>query len=97
MYKAFIYFDSLSEEIENRFYEYARQNRRVCYLIRQLSAWDIELEIMAQSYEEFTEIMNDLRLKFADSMKNYEFALMREDIWVFGEKDIFAVSEQKTK
>lgn len=89
MFKAFIYFNNLSEQDENRLFEYAKQNNRILYLIRQLSAWDIEIEIMAESYEEFTRIMDDLRLKFAHALRNYEFVLMREDIWVFGEKDIF--------
>jgi Lrp/AsnC family leucine-responsive transcriptional regulator len=89
MFKAFVYFNNLSEQDEKRLFEYTKQNAKILYLIRQLSAWDIELEIMARSYEEFTELMNDMRLKFADSLRNYGFALMREDIWVFGEKDIF--------
>jgi DNA-binding Lrp family transcriptional regulator len=89
MFKAFIYFQNLSEKDEARLFEYAKQHTKILYLIRQLSAWDIEVEMMANNYEEFTQIMNDMRLKFADSIRNYEFALMREDIWVFGEKDIF--------
>ena len=89
MFKAFVFFNNLSEQDENKLFEYAKQNDRILYLIRQLSAWDVEIEIMAESYEEFNRIMDDMRLKFADSMRNYEFVLMREDIWVFGEKDIF--------
>ncbi len=89
LFKAFMYFNNLSEQDENKLFEYAKTEKRIVYLIRQLSAWDIELEIMAQSYEEFTKIMDDLRLTFSDSLRNYEFVLMREDIWVFGEKDIF--------
>ncbi|MBI5002725.1 Lrp/AsnC family transcriptional regulator [Candidatus Woesearchaeota archaeon] len=89
MFKAFIYFNNLSEQDEKRLFEYAKQNNKILYLIRQLSAWDIELEIMAESYEEFSSLMDEIRLKFVDSLRNYEFVLMREDIWVFGEKDIF--------
>jgi Lrp/AsnC family transcriptional regulator, leucine-responsive regulatory protein len=89
MFKAFVFFNNLSEQDEKKLFEYAKQNDRILYLIRQLSAWDVEIEIMAESYEEFNRIMDDMRLKFADSMRNYEFVLMREDIWVFGEKDIF--------
>ena len=89
MFKAFIYFNNLSEQDEKRLFEYAKHNNKILYLIRQLSAWDIELEVMAESYEEFSRLMDDIRLKFVDSLRNYEFVLMREDIWVFGEKDIF--------
>jgi Lrp/AsnC family leucine-responsive transcriptional regulator len=89
MFKAFIYFQNLSEKDEQKLLEYSKQNTKICYLIRQLSAWDVELELMAENYSEFTNIMNSLRQEFSDSLRNYEFALMREDIWVFGEKDIF--------
>lgn len=89
MFKAFVYFNNLSEENEAKLLEYAKQHTKIVYLIRQLSSWDIELEIMARNYEEFIEIMNGIRSKFLESLRNYEFALMREDIWVFGEKEIF--------
>jgi DNA-binding Lrp family transcriptional regulator len=88
MFKAFVYFHNLSEEDEKRLIEYAKQSPNIIYLIRQLSAWDIELEIMANNYNEFNDIMNDIRLKFAGVIRNYEFALMKEDIWVFGKRGI---------
>ena len=89
LFKAFIFFNNLSEKDEIKLYEYVKQNDKIEYLIRQLSAWDIELEIMAESYEEFNHLMDDIRLEFAESLRNYEFVLMREDIWVLGDKDIF--------
>ena len=89
LFKAFIFFNNLSEKDEIKLYEYVKQNDKIVYLIRQLSAWDIELEIMAESYEEFNHLMDDIRIEFAESLRNYEFVLMREDIWVLGDKDIF--------
>lgn len=90
MFKAFIYFYNLSEADENKLFEYAKQHRSICYLIRQLSAWDIELEIMAKGYDQFNIIMDKIRTEFANCIRNYEFCLMREDIWVFGEKKVFS-------
>ena len=89
MFKAFVYFHNLSEQDEKKLIEYAKQNTKILYLIRQLSAWDVEIEIMAKNYEKFIEVIDDIRQEFASSLRNYEFCLMREDIWVFGEKDIF--------
>lgn len=88
-FKAFIYAHNLSEEDEKKLFEYAKEHKNIVYLIRQLSAWDIELEIIVKSYEEFAAVMNDMRLKFSDSIRNYESVLMKEDIWVFGGKEIF--------
>jgi Lrp/AsnC family transcriptional regulator, leucine-responsive regulatory protein len=89
MFKAFIYFHNLSEQDEKKLFEYAKQHTRICYLIRQLSAWDVELEIMANNYTEFIEIIEDIREQFSNIIKNHEFCLMREDIWFFGKKHIF--------
>ncbi|MEW5996430.1 MAG: Lrp/AsnC family transcriptional regulator [Candidatus Micrarchaeota archaeon] len=88
-FKAFLYFNNLSEEDEQRLFEYAKGHPSIIYLIRQVSSWDVELEMVCKSYEDFTSIMNDIRKRFATSLRNYESVFMKEDIWVFGEKDIF--------
>lgn len=88
-FKAFLYFNNLSEQDEQRLFEYAKGHPAIIYLIRQVSSWDVELEMVCKSYEEFTSIMNDIRKRFVASMRNYESVLMKEDIWVFGERDIF--------
>jgi len=87
-FKAFIYFDNLSEQAEKKLIQFSNQHKEIYFLIRQLSAWDIELEIMAKNYEHFTQIMNKIRQEFSDVIRNYEFALMRTDIWFLGERDI---------
>ncbi len=89
MYKAFVYMNNLSDADERKFIEYATQNQNIIYFIRQLSNWDLELEIMARNYEEFASIINDIRLQFTDTIRNVEFALMRDDIFLFGEKEMF--------
>jgi len=94
-FKAFLYFNNLSEEDEKRLFGYAKAHPSIIYLIRQVSSWDVELEMVCRSYEEFTETMNDMRERFASSMRNYESVLMKEDIWVFGEKKISEGKERK--
>lgn len=89
MFKAFIYINYLSEKDEWKLIEYAKQHSKIMYLIKQLSAWDIEIEIVANDYQDFTEIMNEIRLEFANVIRNYEFVVMREDIWTFGEQELF--------
>jgi DNA-binding Lrp family transcriptional regulator len=88
-FKAFLYFNNLSEQDEKELFEYAKRHPSIIYLIRQISSWDVELEMVCRSYEEFTSIMNDIRRRFVSSMRNYESVLMKEDIWVFGERNIF--------
>jgi len=89
MYKALVYMNNITDADERKFMEYATQSQHIIYFIRQLSNWDLELEIMARNYEEFTHIINDIRLQFVDTIRNVEFVLMREDIFLFGEREIF--------
>jgi Lrp/AsnC family transcriptional regulator for asnA, asnC and gidA len=88
-FKAFLYFNNLSEEDEKKLVTYAANHPKIIYLIRQLSSWDVELELICKDYEEFTSIMNEIRKNFVKSLRNYESVLMNEDIWVFSERDIF--------
>ncbi len=88
IFKAFIYFYNISDAVEQKLINYTQQHKNIVYFIRQLSAWDVEVEIIAESYNEFNEIINDMRLKFVDAIRNYEFALMKEDIWLFAESKI---------
>jgi len=89
MFKAFIYFNSITPKDELQIFEFAKNHNQVLYVIRQYSAWDIELEVMAKGYEDFAKLMDEFRLVFAKIMRNYEFCFMRDDIWIVGEKDLF--------
>lgn len=84
-FKAFLYFNNLTSQDEKRLFEYCKIHPNIIYLIRQISGWDAEIEIVCKNYDEFTTIMNDIRQKFSSSMRNYESVLMKEDIWVFGD------------
>ena len=86
-FKTFLYFNNIGEKDEKRLAEYVKQHNNILFFIKQLSAWDIELEIIAKNYEEFIQIMDDIRLQFANCLRNYEFCLMREDIWFLGQKE----------
>ncbi len=91
-FKSFLYFNNLTKADEKKLLGFASGHPNIIYLIRQVSSWDVEIEMVCKNYEEFTAIMNDIREKFSDSMRNYESVLMKEDIWIFGEKTILARS-----
>lgn len=88
MFKAFLYFDNISLDDKKKLLEYGKQHRNILYVIEQISNWDFEIEIMAESYQSFTLLMNEIKHMFKDSLRNYEFALMREDIWVLNQVNI---------
>jgi Lrp/AsnC family transcriptional regulator, leucine-responsive regulatory protein len=83
LFKSFIYFDSISEENKKKLIEYSKNSKNIVYIIEQVSSWEFEIELIVESYEEFLDIMNELRLMFQDCLRNYEFCLMKDDISVY--------------
>ncbi len=83
MFKVFIYFNQFDELLEKKLIAYVHEQPEIMYLINQLSAWEIELEMMMKSYEAFISLMQDFCLRFGDAIRNYEFVVMKEDIFMF--------------
>jgi len=88
-YKAFLYFDSLLPDVERRLYETCRQDPNIIYIVRQISPWDIELEIMVENYQKYNAIINRIKEEFAESLSNVESAAMSEEYVFPAKKTIF--------
>ncbi len=88
-YKTFCYFKRLSQKDQNKFMEFIRHIPQVIHAIVQISPWDIELETMAKSYEEYYHILSKITEEFADILYRTETAIMREDYVFPAKKMIF--------
>ncbi len=88
-YKTFLYFKSLNEQELFRFMKYAMENPNIINFIKQISAWDIELEIMCKSFVEYNEIISKLTEEFSKSIQKVETAIMKEDHVFPAEKMVF--------
>lgn len=88
-YKTFCYFKRLSEKDQRRFMEFIRHIPQVIHAVIQISPWDIELETMAKSYEEYHQILGKITEEFADIIHRTETAIMREDYVFPAKKMIF--------
>lgn len=78
-FKSFLFFKNLTTQDEQRLMEYARQQPNTIHLIKQISPWDVELEIMCKNYREYNEIINGYTSTFADIIEKVETAIMGED------------------
>jgi hypothetical protein len=58
-------------------------------VVKQISPWDIELEIMCESYHEYNEIISRLTREFSEIINKVETAIMGEDYVFPSEKLIF--------
>lgn len=78
-YKTFIYFRSFDKSEESRLINYAKNQKNIIHLIKQISPWDIELEIMCQSYHEYNQIINELTRLFPNIIQKVDTAIISEN------------------
>lgn len=86
-YKSFLYFDGLGVESEKKLMEFCRGHPNILNVVRQISPWDVELEVMVGSHGEYNGVLHQLREVFPSELRNVESAVMGEDyIFPAGEK-----------
>lgn len=88
-YKSFLFLRNLSKEDENRLTQYVKSHPNIINLVKQISPWDIELEIMVKSHQEYNKIIDDVKEEFSEIIVDVESAIMSEDYVFPAEKMIF--------
>lgn len=88
-YKAFLFFDSLPAQLERKLYRFCQMHPNIVYLVRQISPWDVEVEIMVRNYAEYNEIINRIKEEFSENLGNVESAVMNEDYVYPFERTVF--------
>ncbi len=88
-FKTFLYFRNLNRKDEEKLMEYTRKIPQIIHMVKQISPWDVELEIMCESYLEYTKIISDLTEEFSNIIQKTETAIMGEDYIFPAEKVIF--------
>ncbi len=88
-YKTFLYFRNLSKQELDRLMNYVLHHHNILFMLKQISPWDIELEIMCKSFVEYTKIISALTEEFSKSIQKVETAIMKEDHIFPSEKMVF--------
>src|SRR3989338_2068933 len=83
-FKALIYFNYIDEKRERSLLEYLHQNPNTSYYLRVISPWEGEIEFIVENYNHFNTIINDLRKRFSDLIKNYESVFISKEAWLPG-------------
>lgn len=81
-FKAIIYFRKLSKQDEKSLFEWMRTHPNSLYYIRSLAPWEAEFEFAVESYQQFNIIINELRKKFHNVIRNYEHLIMIYESWM---------------
>jgi len=88
-FKTFIYFKNMTKKDEQRLMEYTRKQPEIIHLVKQISPWDMELEIMCDHYVDYNRIITDLTQEFCEIISKVETAIITEDYVFPATKMIF--------
>lgn len=77
--KAIIYLSHPIKERLNSFIKYTSSIPGAIWPQRVMGNWDFELDLELQDYDEFQEIILDLKEKFSDIIKNHEFCIVSKE------------------
>lgn len=93
-FKAIIYFRDLSPKDEMALMEWVGTHPKSLYYIRSLAPWEVEFEFAVENYQEFNNIIRDLREKFAHVIRNYEHLIMIYETWMPAYKELLKMENQ---
>ncbi len=85
----FLYFKSIEEKEMNALMDFVKNDKNAIHLIKQISPWDVELEIMCNNYEEYNVLLNNITEKFHNIIHKVETAIMGEDYVFPSNKMVF--------
>lgn len=78
-FKNFIYLKNLIPEREKALIDFCSRQYNIVYYIRGIGSWQLELEFEVDSYQHYNKIMDEIREKFADIIRNIEFVLIQKE------------------
>jgi len=70
--KAFVYFSTAPREEEKKLIEYCIRHPDIIFINKIIAPWEMEIDAHAKSFNEFTDMMNDLRERFPHIIRNFE-------------------------
>lgn len=78
--KALLKFKNLTKQKYDYFFQYCNNIENLTYIINSIGSWDLEMDFEIEDFNKFNKIMLDIRDKFANIIKHYDFVIvMNED------------------
>lgn len=76
MFKAQLFLNTCSKAQESKFKAYCAAHPHITYYIEQVGECELELELEVDGYVQFTAIVNELRQKFSEVIRNVETVIL---------------------
>jgi len=77
--KALMYLKSVTKERLDEFVTYCSSLPHAVWPQRVIGTWDFELDFEIESYDKFQDIMLELKEKFSDMIKDYDFIIVSKE------------------
>lgn len=78
-YKTFFYLDNPKNESIERLVEYFATNKNIIHNLHVVGNWDFEPEFEVYSEAEFNSLLNDIKDKFSDIIKNIDIVTISKE------------------
>jgi DNA-binding Lrp family transcriptional regulator len=77
--KSFVYLTKSSKEEEERLLDYCFRHPEITLMVKCVGPWDFEIEAHCHSMNEFTEMMNDIRNRYPNLVRNFEAIVINKE------------------
>lgn len=77
-FKTQLFLRSFDMKLRMEFLDFCMQHPRITFCIRQLGDCMVEIEIEAANYEQYNEIIEEIRTRFAKLIRNFHSMLIKE-------------------
>ncbi len=77
-FKAQIYLKELNKQELKVFRKYCQNHPNITFFIEQIGECDIEIELEVDSYQTYTEVINEIRKRFSRLIRNIETVLIND-------------------
>jgi Lrp/AsnC family transcriptional regulator for asnA, asnC and gidA len=77
--KSFIYFSGASTEDQKLLFDYCITQPDVVFLTKCIAPWDMEIEGHCDSFNDFTQMMSDLKNRYPGVIRNFESVVINQE------------------
>ncbi len=88
-YKSFLFLKNYNQEAEKKLLGHFKKDKNILNILRMVGPWNLELEVMVESYHQYNKIMHELRIKFPELIVDIESAIMNDEHLFVSDKLIF--------
>ncbi|MFA5797704.1 MAG: Lrp/AsnC family transcriptional regulator [Candidatus Woesearchaeota archaeon] len=77
--KSFIYFQNITEKRRRELIAFCKMHPHIINIVLCVGPWDMEIEFEVENFDQFYDLMNKVKEKFPDIIKNYESVVFKEE------------------